>query len=181
MDFLEIVKLRQSTRSYDPVRPVEQEKLDRCIEALRLAPSACNAQPWKIIIVDNPELKNKVADAAAEKWLGFNFFLKNAPVLIIIVREQPNFTSKLGSLLKDKPFTLMDVGIAAEHFCLQATYEGLGSCIVGWFNEPKVKKLLGIPAKKRAELIISLGYPGKEDVRVKSRKKREEMCSFNKY
>ncbi len=181
MDFLELVKTRQSTRSYDPDRSVEREKVERCIEALRLAPSACNAQPWKLVIVDDPELKAAVARAAASKLLGFNHFSKQAPVLVVVVREEPNLTSKLGSVLKDKPYTLMDIGIAVEHFCLQATAEGLGSCIMGWFDELAVKKLLGIPKNKRAELILSLGYPAKPDIRQKIRKPVQEICSFNMY
>jgi len=181
MDFLDLVRHRQSVRSYNPLRPVEKEKLDRCIEAVRLAPSACNAQPWKLVVVDDPELKKKVAQAASAKWLGFNRFTSQAQVLIVIVREDPNLTSKLGTVLKDKPYTIMDIGIAAEHFCLQATSEGLGTCIMGWFDESAVKKILGIPKKKRAELIITLGYPAKDVIREKIRKKTEEMCSHNAY
>jgi nitroreductase len=181
MDFLELVHRRQSVRAYDPVRPVERQKLDRCIEALRLAPSACNAQPWKLVIVDDPELKKKVVKAASAKWLGMNHFTNQAQILVVIVREGPNLTSKLGTILKNKPYTIIDVGIAAAHFCLQATSEGLGTCIMGWFDEPAVKKVLGIPNKKRAELIITMGYPAKEVIREKIRKRTEEMCSYNGY
>jgi nitroreductase len=181
MDFLELVKKRQSVRSYDMERPVEKEKLDRCIEALRLAPSACNAQPWKLVIVDDPEIKMKVADAASAKWLGFNKFTTQARVLVVLVREDPNLTSKLGTVLKDKPYTIMDIGIAAAHFCLQAASEGLGTCILGWFDEPAVKKVLDIPKRKRAELIITVGYPAKEVIREKIRKPLEEVVSYNKY
>ncbi|MFH1298180.1 MAG: nitroreductase family protein [Bacteroidota bacterium] len=181
MNFLELVQKRQSCRAYDPTRPVEKEKLDRCIETVRLAPSACNSQPWKLVIVDDPELKNKIAAAADSRLLGFNHFAKDSPILVVVVREAPNLTSKIGTLLKDKPYTIMDVGIAAEHFCLQATSEGLGSCMMGWFDENKVKELLGIPMKKRAELIISLGYPLDDKLRKKIRKPVEEMRSYNKY
>jgi nitroreductase len=181
MDFLELVQRRWSVRSYDPGRLVEHEKLERCIEAVRLAPSACNAQPWKLVIVDDPVLKMKVSNAASSKWLGLNHFTDQAPVLVIIVREEPNFTSKLGTVLKDKPYTIMDVGIAAAHFCLQATSEGLGTCMIGWFDEAAVKKLLGIPGRKRAELIIAMGYPAKDPAREKIRKKKGEICSYNAY
>jgi nitroreductase len=181
MDFLELVNKRQSVRAYDTTRPVENDKLERCIEAVRLAPSACNAQPWKLVIVDDPDLRNKVAEAASAKWLGINHFTKQAQVLVVMVREDPNFTSKLGTVLKDKPYTIMDIGIAAAHFCLQATSEGLGTCIMGWFDEAAVKKVLGIPKNKRAELIITLGYSLKEETRKKTRKRTEEICSFNCY
>lgn len=181
MDFLDLVKLRQSTRAYDPSRPVEKEKLERCIEAVRLAPSACNAQPWTLVVVTDPDLKNRVADAAQARWAGMNQFTRQAQVIVVIVREEPNFTSKLGSVLKDKPYTLMDVGIAAEHFCLQATSEGLGTCILGWFDEPAIKKMVGIPKKKRAELIITVGYPAKPEIRQKIRKPIDQICSYNTY
>lgn len=181
MDFRELVNTRQSCRMYDSGRPVEPEKLNRCIEAVRLAPSACNAQPWKLVMVTDPALKDKVAEAAHAKLLGFNHFPKQAPVLAVLVREDPNLTSRLGTVLKGKPYTIMDVGIAAAHFCLQAAEEGLGTCMIGWFDEPEVKKLLNIPRKKRAELIISVGYPGKEGLRTKIRKPLEEMSSFNTY
>jgi len=181
MDFLELAHKRQSVRAYDPTRPLENDKLERCIEAVRLAPSACNAQPWKLVIVDDPDLKKKVSEAASAKWLGINHFTNQAQVLVVMVREDPNFTSKLGTVLKDKPYTIMDIGIAAAHFCLQAASEGLGTCIIGWFDETAVKKVLGIPKKKRAELIITLGYALKEGTREKARKRTEEICSFNCY
>lgn len=181
MNFLDLARKRESCRAYDPSRPVEQEKLDRCIESLRLAPSACNSQPWKLVVVADPELRRQVALAADSKLLGFNHFVKKAPILVVLVREPPNITSKLGTLLKDKPYTIMDVGIAAEHFCLQATSEGLGSCMIGWFDEKRVKELLGIPGKKRAELIISLGYPAVVSLRQKIRKPVEKIRSYNWY
>ena len=181
MDFLDLVRQRRSVRSYDPGRIVEREKLDRCIEALRLAPSACNAQPWKLVVVDDPALKEAMSSAAISTLLGFNKFTRQAPIIIAVVREEPNLTSKIGTVLKDKPYTLMDVGIAVEHFCLQATAEGLVTCIMGWFDEDKVKQLLNIPKKKRVELLVSLGYAAKEEIRQKIRKTTEEICSFNSY
>ena len=179
-DFLEILKSRQSVRKYHST-PVEKEKVERCIEAARLAPSACNSQPWKFVVVDEPELKAKVAKQMESKALGFNHFAHQAPVLVVVVREAPNLTSKVGMVLKDKPYTTMDVGITTIQLCLQAEAEGLGTCIVGWFNEKNVKKLLGIPKSKRAELIIALGYSAEASVRPKVRKKTEEVASFNGY
>ena len=99
---------------------------------------------------------------------------------IVIVREGANVTSRLGQVIRDKAFPLMDIGIAAEHFCLQAVDEGLGTCMLGWFDEKKVKKLLRIPSSKRAELIITLGYPASPN-RAKKRKKLHEIISYNQY
>lgn len=178
MDFLELVNARQSDRAYDKSRPVEREKLERILEAARLSPSACNAQPWKFVVVDDPELSVKVGKATA--GLGMNKFAKDAPVHILIVEESMNITSMLGSKIKDKYFPLVDIGIAAAHISLAAESEGLGSCILGWFDEKGIKKLLGIPEKKRLLLDITIGYSMKTK-RPKSRKPKEKVISYNKY
>jgi nitroreductase len=164
--FIDMVKTRQSVRSYNS-RSVEMEKIERCLEAARLAPSACNAQPWKFVVVDNPVIKNSLADAIQDRILPMNHFTKQAPVHVVVVREKANFTSNLGQVIKNKEYPLIDIGIAVEHFCLQAVEEGLGTCILGWFNEKKVKKLLNIPYRKRAELIITIGYPATDEIREK--------------
>jgi nitroreductase len=177
-DFLELVKTRQSVRKYSP-REVEKEKIDKCIEAARLAPSACNAQPWKFIVVDNPELRDKIAKASNS--LGMNKFTKDCSLMIAIVRESANITSKLGMIIKDKPYTTIDIGIACSHFCLQAAELGLGTCILGWFDETKVKLLLNVPKSKRIDLLISVGYAADETIRPKQRKKTNEMSSRNGY
>lgn len=178
--FLELALKRQSVRAYAD-KAVEKEKIHNCLEAARIAPSACNAQPWKFIVVDNQELKNQIADLTTTKMIPMNHFTKQAPVHVVVVMEPANLSSSIGSVIRDKPFTLIDVGIAAEHFCLQAASEGLGTCILGWFNEKKVKKLLNIPSSKRAVLIITLGYPANEEIREKRRKNFEEIASFNNY
>lgn len=178
MDFLELVKARQSDRAYDKNRPVEEEKLERILEAARLAPSACNAQPWKFVVVNDPELSIKVGKASA--GLGMNKFAKDAPVHILIVEESMNVTSLLGSKIKDKYFPLVDIGIAASHICLAAEAEGLGSCILGWFDEREIKNLVGIPQKKRLLLDITIGYSLKPK-KPKVRKPKEKVISYNKY
>ncbi len=176
---LELIVSRQSDRKYSR-QPVEKEKLDRIIEAGRMAPSACNAQPWKFIVVDDSALCEKLAEAASAKLLGMNSFVNQAPLMIVVVREQPNFTSKIGGTIKNKDYSLIDIGIASENICLQAEAEGLGSCMLGWFDEPVVQKLLGIPKSKRVELIITIGYSLSEK-REKRRKEAEVTVSYNKY
>ena len=160
-DFLQLVLSRQSDRAYDKERPVEAEKLERILEAGRLAPSAL-----------------KVGKAAA--GLGMNKFAKDAPVHILIVEESANITSLLGGKVKDKHFPLIDIGIAAAHITLAAESEGLGSCILGWFDEKEIKRLTGIPASKRLLLDIAIGYPIKEK-RKKMRKPQEKVVSYNRY
>lgn len=179
-DFLSLAQQRQSDRAYDTTRPVEREKIERLLEAARVAPSACNAQPWHFIVVDDPELKNKVADATSSRLLGLNHFTKQAPVHILIVEEKVNLSSGLGGWVKDRDFAPIDIGIAAAHLCLAAEDEGLGSCILGWFDENKIRKLLDIPSGKRVVLDIILGYPMQAD-RPKKRKEFQTIVSYNNY
>ena len=178
-DFLQLVKHRQSDRKYEN-RKIEKEKIEMILEAARLAPSACNAQPWRFIVVDQPEIIAAVAKAA-EKWaIGANKFAKEAPLIIVVVEEKANLSSRFGAFIKNKYFPLIDIGIVTEHICLAAADLGLGSCIMGWFDEPTVKKLLQIPRSRRVPLLITIGYPANPN-REKNRKPMEEIVSWNKY
>ena len=176
---LELITSRQSDRKYSN-KPIDKEQLDRIAEAGRMSPSACNAQPWKFIVVDDPVLIKKLAVAASAKILGMNSFVSQAMAIIVIVREKANFSSKIGGTIKSKDYSLIDIGIASENICLQAMAEGLGSCMIGWFDEDGVRKILGIPQSKRVLLMITLGY-SLSDQRTKRRKPREEVVSYNKY
>jgi len=180
MQIIPSIQKRYSLRKYAS-DPVEKDKVERCLEAARLAPSACNAQPWTFVVVDQPELKEQVAQTARASTLGMNKFAAEAPVIIAIVMEPANITSTLGSKIKRKHYPLIDIGIAAEHFCLQAVEEGLGTCMIGWLNEKKAKKLLGVPASKRIPLLISLGYPQEPKDKTKQRKPFDKVVRYNTY
>ena len=176
---LELIKSRQSDRKYSD-KPIEKEKLERIVEAGRMAPSACNAQPWKFIVVTEADLLAKLAEASSAKLLGMNEFAGQATAMLVVIREQANLTSRIGAQIKRKDYSLIDIGIASENICLQAEAEGLGSCMLGWFDEEKVRKTLGVPKTKRVELIITLGYSLSEK-REKRRKPPEVTVSYNKY
>jgi nitroreductase len=180
MNFLELVKRRQSDRAYDSNRPIEQEKLDYILEATRLAPSACNAQPWSFVVVTKPGIRQQTAACIADKALGMNHFVFQATALVVVLEESANFTSTLGSKVKQKHYPHMDLGIATAHLTLAATELGLGSCIVGWFNEKKLREVLNIPSSKRPILVITLGY-STQPTREKKRKKTEDVVKYNKY
>ncbi len=180
MIFLDLVRKRQSVRKYLD-KPVEREKIDRCVEAARLAPSASNSQPWKFIVVDGKHLKNKVANATFSKLVSFNAFVPRAPVIVVVTIDKPKLMLQMGNVLKKTNYGLIDIGIATEHFCLQATEEGLGTCILGWFNEKKIKKILDIPKKNKIGLVVSLGYSGHETIREKKRKSVKEISNYNNY
>ncbi len=180
MKFIELVNKRQSTRKYNST-PISREDLDLCVESARMAPSACNAQPYSFIIVDDPELKNKVAGETFGLFDKFNKFTLNAPVMVVIVMEKANITSKVGTMLKKIDFPLIDIGIAAEHFCLQATELGIGTCMIGWFNEKPIKEILNISKNKSIGLLISVGYPEKDSLRLKVRKESTTFTFYNRY
>ena len=177
MNFHELVLKRQSTRKYSG-ESVDRKLVSECMEAARLAPSACNSQPWHFIAVDDRQKIEEMGKAAAS--LGMNGFAAGVPVMVAVVLEKMNFTAKVGSMLKNKDYCMLDLGIAVEHFCLQATELGLGTCILGWFDEKKVAKLLGVPKNKRIPLLITLGWPDCE-IRNKVRKPVEEISSWNEY
>lgn len=177
MEFAELVRKRQSTRKYSD-RKVDRPAVLECLEAARLAPSACNSQPWHFVVVDDSEKIREIGEAAAS--LGMNSFAAGVPVIVAVVLEKMNFTAKVGSMLKNKDYCMLDLGIAVEHFCLQAAEKGLGTCILGWFDEKKVAGLLGVPKGKRIPLLITLGYPDC-DIRSKVRKPLQEISSWNTY
>ena len=177
--FLELVQNRQSDRAYLD-KPVESEKIDRILETARLAPSACNSQPWKFIVVTEPEKRNLVAEATASKLLSMNHFTKQAPVQLIVLEDSANFTSSVGGWATNKHYPHIDLGIVAAHITLAATDEGLGSCIIGWCDEKKIRKVLDIPRNKRVMLVILIGYSA-QSLREKKRKTKEEIISYNKY
>ncbi len=176
--FLELAQARQSDRAFIAGKKIEREVLERIVEAARLAPSACNGQPWHFTVVTDEELLPQVGKATSS--LGMNRFVKDASALVLITHEPTNITSKLGSGIKDKDFPMMDLGIASAYMTLAAEDEGVGSCILGWFDETKIKELVGIPQKKRLMLIIALGYAAKPK-RKKIRKEWDKVVSFEKY
>ena len=178
MEFLELVKKRQSDRKYIN-RAVDRELIDKCLDAARLSPSACNSQPWYFIVVDDPELKEKVARETFGKLISFNHFTMQAPVLIVVITEKSNTIARIGGKIKDKIYNQYDVGVACEHLCLQAAELGLGRCMMGWFSEKGVKKTLNIPDNKQVDLIITMGYSAEENIRIKKRKNIDEIRKYN--
>ncbi|MDN4754302.1 nitroreductase family protein [Porphyromonadaceae bacterium W3.11] len=181
MNFYELINHRQSDRKYDSSRPIPRDVIDRIINAARLAPSATNSQPWHFIVVDEPELKSKVASALTSTLTGnMNKFATEASALIVILEEPANAMGKMGNLILKKHFPHIDLGIAASHIVLAAAEEGIGSCIIGWVNEKKVRELLDIPNKKAVPLVISLGY-SLEEPKQKKRKALGEISSYNGY
>ena len=188
MALLDLIKHRRSVRNFLD-RPVEREKIMKCLEAARLAPSACNAQPWKFIVVDDEELKGKLCHAIFGGIYSLNSFCKKAPVIVVVVSERrrfltatSQFLSAIGGTLRRTKYYLIDIGIAVEHFVLQAEELGLGTCWVGWFDERAAKRILNIPQYKKIDIIVALGYYREEKASSRhSRRSVNGMSSFNSY
>jgi len=177
MIFNELVKKRRSVRTYLN-KKIPREIIDQCLEAARLAPSACNVQPWSFIVIDNPELKNKIADQAFSGLYSLNSFVKQAPVLIVVITDKVSFKTGLGKLFRKVQYSLIDIGIACDHLTLQAEELGVGSCWLGWFNEKVVKKILKLPKSDSVDILISLGYPEKDYIKEKKRKSLDEIRRY---
>jgi nitroreductase len=178
-DLLVLMETRQSVRKYLD-KPVEKDKIERILQAGRMSPSACNGQPWKFVVVDDKTKLGEVASAASAKTLKMNTFVDQAPLLIIVIRERSNFSSRAGAMVKSIDYSTIDIGIATASLVYQATAEGLGTCIIGWFDEKKIRESLSIPRTKKVELILSVGYTDNTQ-RIKIRKPVEEIVSYNKY
>lgn len=174
MGFLKIAMMRQSCRNYDENRQVEYEKIHAVLEAARLAPSACNGQPYHFTVCQG-EAAREVAMAAMGK--GMNRFADQAPVMIV-VSEMPYVKSaELGAKVKNNDYRSMDIGIAAAYLTAQAAALGLGTCILGWFDDARIREICKLEYPVR--LVISLGYPSNDDVlREKKRKDLNELVSF---
>jgi nitroreductase len=177
--FLELCRRRESVRRYDPARGVDRAALERCLEAARLAPSACNSQPWRFIVVADPAGKAALAAVAFTGVHNFNKFAAEAPVLIVAIRELSRFAARAAGWVRGLEYSLIDLGIACEHLVLQAAEEGLGTCWIGWFDERAVRKQLGLPRGTKIDIIISLGYAADATVREKIRKPPAEVWSFH--
>ncbi|MBQ3532617.1 MAG: nitroreductase family protein [Oscillospiraceae bacterium] len=174
MNFLEIAEARQSCRSYDTTREVEQEKLDAMFRAAQLAPSACNGQPYHFTVCRG-ELAKEVAKAARGVG-GLNKFAADAPVVIAVSEKPYVKTAALGAKLQNNDYRSIDIGIAAAYLTAEAAVQGLGTCILGWLDSDRICRLCGLDSQVR--LLITVGYPKEGDpLRKKVRKELDELIT----
>lgn len=173
MNFMEIAQTRQSCRSYDPEREVEAEKIHAILEAARIAPSACNGQPYHFTVCRGEAAKQV---AAAVSGMGMNKFAKQAPVLIVISEEPYVKTAAVGAKLKGIDYRSIDIGIAAAYLTAEATAQGLGTCILGWLDSEKIQKICDL--ERPVHMVITVGYPSQEDtLRKKKRKEFQQLVT----
>ncbi len=171
MNFTEIAENRQSCRSYEKEKGVEQEKLDAILATARLAPSACNGQPY-FLTVCHGEKAREVASTVM--GMGMNKFAADAPVMIVISEEAYVPTAALGARVKKNDYRSIDIGIVAAYLTAEATAQGLSTCILGWLDDEKIRAICGIEGKVR--LVITLGYAKEGDpLRPKKRKELSEL------
>ncbi len=173
MNFTEIAENRQSCRSYDPTREVEGEKLDAILATARLAPSACNGQPYHITVCKGEAAK---AVAKATQGMGMNKFATDAPVMLVISEKPYVATAALGAKVKGNDYRSIDIGILAAYITAEATAQGLSTCILGWLDDKKLRELCHLDAPVR--LVITLGYAKEGDpLRTKKRKDLDELVN----
>ena len=173
MNFLEIANQRQSCRSYDETRPVEPEKLEAVLEAARLAPSACNGQPYHLTVCRGEAAQ---AVAKATMGMGMNKFASQAPVLIVVSEMTYVKSAALGAKVKNNDYRSIDIGIAAAYLTAEATAQGLSTCILGWLDDEKIREICALDHPVR--LVITLGYAKEGDkLRGKKRKDIDELVT----
>lgn len=173
MNFKEIALNRQSCRNYDAAKPVEEEKLQAMLEAARLAPSACNGQPYHFTVCKGEAAKQV---AKAVMGMGMNKFADQAPAMIVISEKPYVKTAALGAKLKGNDYRSIDIGIAAAYLTAEAAAQGVGTCILGWFDDARIRKICGL--EETVRLVVSVGYAKEDDpLREKRRKTLEELVS----
>ena len=173
MNFYEIAHNRQSCRAYDPARPVEEEKINAILETARLSPSACNGQPYHFTVCRG-EAAQKVAKAT--QGMGMNKFASDAPVLLVISEMPYVKSAALGAKVKGNDYRSIDIGIAAAYITAEACAQGLGTCILGWLDDAKIREICGLDGAVR--LVITIGYAEEGDkLREKKRKPLSELVT----
>ena len=173
MNFMEIAQSRQSCRSYDESRAVEPEKLSAILEAARLAPSACNAQPYHLTVCHGETAREA---AKATQSMGMNKFATQAPVVIVISEKPYSKSAALGAKVKNNDYRSIDIGIVTAYLTAEATAQGLSTCILGWLDDEKLRKICALDAPVR--LVITLGYAAEGDkLRDKKRKALSELVT----
>lgn len=178
--FQQLVRSRRSIRRYLP-KPVEREKITACLEAARLAPSAENAQTWRFLVLDEPDLRSRFAKEAFSGIFANCRFAAEAPVLVLILARLDFLANRLGRQVQKIPFYMIDVGIAGEHIVLQAEEFGLGTCWIGWFHIRKTRKFFKIPRKYKIVALLAMGYYEHKPKREQRRKPLDDIAWFNTF
>jgi nitroreductase len=179
MALMDTIEGRKSVRKYLD-KPIERKKILRCIEAARLAPSAENVQPWRFVVLDDPELKTRFCREVTGGIYRPSRFIENAPVVVVILAKLDLIANVLGRSIQGTSYYLIDVGISGEHLVLQAQEVGIGTCWIGWFNAKRAKKVLNIPLRYKPVSLISMGYPAQGGTKKKPNLPIKKVLFFNR-
>ena len=174
-NFFELSAKRESCRNFADcgVKPAD---LRRMVETAALAPSACNSQPWHFTVVTQGELLAPLAETL--QGMNMNRFTAKCPAFIVISEGESNVSARMGARLKKQDYASVDIGIATAHLCFAAEELGLATCIIGWFNEEKLKTLLFLPKDRRVRLVLCVGYTKDGEPRKKARKPLDEIVNY---
>ena len=174
--FINLVKQRTSCRSYDP-KPVPREHLELMLEAARLAPSACNKQPWRFVVVQDEATRMRLIEEAflagiPMKWAA------DAGAIIALGMEKSAITHRIAPKISGVDYPLLDLGITGEHLVLQAEELGLGTCWIGWIRPKEVRRIVGWPRSIEAVSLITVGWPASEERKSRPRLSLEDITRW---
>lgn len=179
MELMEIIKTRKSVRKY-LAKKIPRDDIISCVEAARLAPSAENVQPWRFIVLDDPEVKKDFVKIVCNGIYRASSFIKNAAAIVVIVAKLDLVANFIGKGIQGTNYYLIDIGIAGEHLVLQAQELGIGTCWIGWFNAKKANKFFNLPPRHRLVSLIAMGYPASGSTRNKDDLPLNKILFFNK-
>lgn len=171
---------RRSIRKFLP-GTVERQKIEACLEAARLAPSAENDQNWRFLVIDEPELKDRFCRNVFSGIYGPTRFAAEAPVIVLILSTIDKIALRAGQRVQGIPYDALDIGIAGEHFVLQAEELGLGTCWIGWFNARAARRFFRISRRFKIVSLIALGYPAGRPPRSRVRRAMDEIAWWNRF
>ena len=174
--FIELVKQRCSCRAYDP-KPVPREHLERMLEAARLAPSACNKQPWRFAVVEDEKTRMRLIEEAFLAGIPMKWAV-NAGVIIALGMKKSAITHRIAPKISGVDYPLLDLGIAGEHLVLQAEELGLGTCWIGWIRPKEVQRIVGWPRDIEPVSLITVGWPSAGARRSRSRMPADDFVKW---
>jgi nitroreductase len=180
MGLMELIRARRSVRRYAE-RAVDRSVIEECLEAARLAPSAENAQPWRFVVVDDPQVKARLAAAAFSGVYRPTRFVAKAPAIVAVLAKPDIIANRLGRAVQGTKYYLIDCGIACQQFVLRATELGLGVCYIGWYSKRGVRRVLQVPRSHDIVVLLAVGYPSGEPHKPRPKKELCDLVSYNRF
>jgi len=179
MELMEVIRQRKSVRKYMD-RPIERKSIEECVEAARLAPSADNMQPWRFVVIDDPEMKKEYVNHVCRGMYRKTQFIQNAPALVVVIAKLNLVVHRMGKLVTRTNIHLIDIGIAGEQLLLRAQEMGIGTCWINFFHVKRAGRFLGLPPTHRVVSMIAMGYPAEESTKDRPKLPREKILFFNR-